>query len=85
MNINLLTWLDVREVKGITPKHFILAKTRLTEKSLFWIEEKLIGRYSLVSVDPHDTDYTTNDWSAYDYWPAFEDPSEAVLYELTWS
>lgn len=84
-SINLLTWLDAREVKGITPKHFVLAKTRLTAQSLIWIEEKLAGRYSLVSADLEDLDYITSDWSSYNYYPAFENPSEAVLYELTWS
>jgi len=42
-----------------------------------WIATTLNGRYSLVTM--MDEDYQKFQV------PAFEDPREAVLYELTWS
>lgn len=72
-NINLYEWFGSREL-AFAPSHFTKATTSLTDESKLWIQEKLIGRYSFSSSDSFITTII----------PAFEDPKEAVFYELTW-
>jgi hypothetical protein len=76
-NINLETWFTERELP-INPKHFTKTSTPLTPEAKAWILERLHGRFSK---------YTKNSGSfgalAHVY-PTFEDPKEAVFYELTW-
>lgn len=80
--INLHTWYNSRELDFL-PKHFILSKTPITHESKSWILEKLKGRFCLVSClsghRPNDVFSLPNDC------PAFEDPQEAILYELKFS
>ena len=88
MNINPLHWFSNREIE-YTPKHFTLAKTPLTEESKLWILNTLIGRFSVYhadEIDQHDSLAVTV-YVSHAIWmrPAFEDPAEAVFYELTWS
>jgi hypothetical protein len=71
-----ITWFTYRRLE-FKPTHFVLAKTPVTAKSIAWIATTLNGRYSLVTM--MDEDYQKFQV------PAFEDPGEAVLYELTWS
>lgn len=75
MNINLMTWFSDREMP-FCPEHFITVRTPITEESKQWILEKLSGRFFL-----------SNDFTVFfgDQIPSFEDPQEAVMYELTWS
>jgi len=75
-NINLHTWFIKREL-DFCPLHFVPTKTAVTEESLIWILEKLQGRFYVGKVD----------FSLFgeDGYPFFEDPKEAVLYELKWS
>lgn len=77
MKINLYTWHSERELK-FCPKHFIRTNTVLTNESKSWILESLNGRFFVAA---HDNDSLLFD----DYYPHFEDPQEALLYELTWS
>jgi len=88
MNINPLHWFSNREIE-YTPKHFTLAKTPLTEESKLWILNTLIGRFSIYHADEMDQDdvlsITVFNLHAILGRPAFEDPTEAVFYELTWS
>jgi hypothetical protein len=80
--INPQVWFGIRELT-FTPKHFVITKTKLSSESKTWILNKLSGRFSLVQYSD-DADHpfvvTGDTW-----FPAFEDPAEAVLYELYWS
>lgn len=82
MNINLLTWFSERQL-DFCPKHFVQANTPISEEKHLWILQNLQGRYYI--------GYNTNDndneflFLLDDTYPFFEDPQEAVLYELTWS
>lgn len=79
--INPQVWFGNRELT-FTPKHFVLTKTKLSIESKTWIINKLSGRFSLVQYTDDSTDFILTG----DIWfPAFEDPAEAVLYELYWS
>lgn len=79
--INPQVWFGYRQLP-YTPKHFVLAKTLLTPESKLWIITKLSGRVSIVQYTDDSTDFFITGDS---YFPAFEDPAEAVLYELYWS
>lgn len=79
--INPQVWFGDRELPH-TPKHFVVAKTLLTPESKLWITTKLSGRVSLVQCTDDSTDFFI---SSDGWFPAFEDPAEAVLYELYWS
>lgn len=61
------------------PNHFILAKTPINKTTQLWIYNKLRGRFSLCVVT--GTDRLIDPVIV----PAFENPQEAVFYELTWS
>jgi hypothetical protein len=75
-NINLETWFTEREL-SVNPKHFTKTSTLLTPEAKVWILEKLHGRFS--------TYHKTNDsFMSSGSCPTFEDPKEAVFYELTW-
>jgi hypothetical protein len=88
MSVNPLHWFSNREIE-YTPKHFTLAKTPITEESKLWILNTLTGRFSIYHSDESEQDdilsitvFVSYDTSGR---PAFEDPTEAVFYELTWS
>ena len=70
-DINLETWFTEREL-SVNPKHFTKTSTPLTFESKAWILEKLHGRFSKYSKSISES------------CPAFEDPKEAVFYQLTW-
>jgi len=78
MNINVDTWHKEREV-DYCPKHFTPTTTPLTDESKLWVLERLHGRYFIALNGPRRSIFETH-ISIY-----FEDPQEAVLYELTWS
>jgi hypothetical protein len=84
--IDPVLWYSEREVTGLTPKHFTRTKTPLTSESKLWIQDNLRGRYCIHhSQLKDDTDTFDLVVSALFGYPAFEDPKEAVVYELTWS
>lgn len=74
--IDIVAWHTER-CMSFKPIHFILASTPITTDSQLWIYNKLKGRFCLVSSK-------NDDWNL-SFVPAFEDPQEAILYELTWS
>jgi hypothetical protein len=74
--IDPVTWFSDREVY-FKPLHFVMTNTHITEESKFWILKNLKGRFALI-----ENDYITRTKK---FVPAFEDPQEAVLYELAWS
>ena len=69
-DINLYTWFTNREL-SFTPKHFVFSRATMTSESKEWVLERLTGRFSVAM---------TNGGFAI----AFEDPKEAMIYELTW-
>jgi hypothetical protein len=78
LSINIDTWNKTREL-NYCPKHFVAATTSLTEESKLWVLERLHGRY-YISLQHMRRSIFDNTVTIY-----FEDPQEAVLYELTWS
>jgi len=80
-NINLTTWFAERNIQSHCPPHFTSTRTRLTPEALNWVSEKTYGRYAIVKNSSVET------WSEAFYFNvvAFEDPKEAVQFELTWS
>jgi len=74
-DVNLYTWFMDRELE-FTPNHFVTSKTPITDDSKIWILEKLSGRFSVCS-NAKSSFFTT-------MYPSFEDPKEALFYELTW-
>ena len=85
-------WFSNRELDH-APKHFVVTKTRLTVPAKTWIIDKLKGRYAIVASSVKSTDEDFDFWfpdaieddSGAGGFPAFEDPNEAIFYELTWS
>ena len=71
IELNEITWYTEREL-FYCPPHFVKAGTKLSDESLAWIHEKLYGRFHVGTT--YDTEY-----------PYFEDPQEAVFFELVWS
>ena len=72
-DINLHTWFMERELDFV-PSHFVVARTALTDDAKLWILEKLTGRFSMTGREGFFGSLA----------PAFEDPKEALFYELTW-
>jgi hypothetical protein len=81
--IDPITWFSEREIK-YTPKHFVVSTTSLTPESKNWILKNLNGRFSVVHWGEQNQTVGIFIDSLYGR-PAFEDPKEALLYELTWS
>lgn len=83
MNINLMTWYANREM-DYCPKHFVQVNTHITDERHQWILENLKGRYY---IGYKTTTNTTPEFLALfeNTYPYFEDPQEAVIYELKFS
>lgn len=82
MNVNPLLWYGERELQHIPP-HFTKATTSLTDDSLFWIMTKCQGRYAITNAEEDDNDIMSIFVLARNIY--FEDPAEAMMYELRWS
>jgi hypothetical protein len=82
MNVNPLLWYGERELQHIPP-HFTKAHTTLTDESLFWVMTKCQGRYTTTNVDEDAEDIMSIFILARNIY--FEDPAEAMMYELRWS
>lgn len=76
-----MTWYTERCLDYL-PKHFVPTKAYWNTDRELWILEKCTGRY-YVGIDESD------EFKAMLFFDEkivyFEDPQEAVLYELTWS
>jgi hypothetical protein len=76
-----ITWFSERELTH-TPKHFVVTSHPCTSESKQWVLDKLSGRFSV-------TYPIVNNSSLIELITpsciAFEDPQEAVFYELKWS
>lgn len=75
-DVNLYTWFMEREL-NFTPGHFVTSKTPLTDESKIWIFEKLSGRFAASNHNQSGGFFGV-------MYPSFEDPKEALFYELTW-
>jgi hypothetical protein len=75
-----ITWFTDREL-NYTPKHFIVTSHPCTPESKQWVLDKLSGRFSITypMVSSNILEILTPSCIA------FEDPQEAVFYELKWS
>lgn len=83
--INPTTWYSEREL-SFTPTHFVVATTPITVESKLWILDSLQGRFSVMSrVDTNTPFQSMLIMHSLDGVPAFEDPKEAMMYELKWS
>jgi hypothetical protein len=71
-DINLDTWFVDRELSA-APDHFVNTTAPMTAEAKEWILEKLHGRFAVSPLS-----------GFLEVSPAFEDPKEAVFYELTW-
>jgi hypothetical protein len=80
MIVNPQLWYGTRELK-LTPPHFVKCSAPLTEASMEWVITKLKGRYTKEDLWDDDTDLFFVDAQSI----SFEDPVEAMLYELRWS
>ena len=76
MNINVHTWFEKRQL-NFCPKHFVKASTPISDDKLFWVLEKLQGRFYVSGNSSSLFDFNDEIY--------FEDSQEAMLYELTWS
>ena len=82
--INPLQYFLKRELSFV-PKHFVAAKTVLTNDSYHWILSNLSGRFAIETKASDSSDELVLSFMTTNTVPAFEDPQEAVLYELRWS
>lgn len=80
MNFDPFLWFGTREMHRVPP-HFIKGNTPLTTESKIWIENKLQGRYCITPDVSDEHDILFSNVSVV----FFEDPKEAMLYELRWS
>lgn len=74
--LNIVTWYTEREM-FYCPVHFVKAGTKITDESLSWIHEKLYGRFHIGK--------GSESIGRGEEYPYFEDPQEAIFYELVWS
>ena len=76
------SWFGTREITGIIPPHFIKSNTPISDESYNWVVKKLAGRFGS-SIDITDISSVSGFMeNSYLY---FEDPKEAMIYELRWS
>ena len=73
-------WFGKRQL-NFHPKHFILSNTPLTTASKQWVFDNIKGRFCIVHTDITQlflVDYNLGNI-------AFENPKDAMFYELKWS
>jgi len=78
-DINLMTWFSERQLE-FCPKHFVKANTCIDDEKKLWVLEKLTGRFCILPSSIGLQSLFDTDDVIY-----FEDPKEAVFYDLTWS
>lgn len=88
--VNLFTWYTNRELDFV-PQHFVFSQTLYYPTSKSWVLESLVGRFAITKTDPHLAQFKTPSDLVFDgnhsneYRIGFEDPKEAVFYDLVWS
>lgn len=78
-DIDPLVWFGTREL-SVVPRHFVRTTSPVTDESMIWVITKLKGRYG-------KTTYLGSSGLVFDnsQYLCFEDPAEAMLYELRWA
>lgn len=76
-----LVWFGTRRL-DVVPRHFIKCPTPMTSESEQWVITKLSGRYVLSNNQRSLSAPFSVNSSSYFY---FEEPKEAMLYELRWA
>jgi hypothetical protein len=79
-SIDPLSWFTDREMP-FTPKHFTVTSHPLSVESKQWVLDTLTGRFSVV----YRLESTSLTFIIPNGNIAFEDPKEAIFYELRWS
>lgn len=82
MEVNPSVWYGTRELPDVPP-HFVKTSAPVTSESLFWVKSKLVGRYSVYIVPITLSSRTLTDSGNTVIY--FENPGEAMMYELRWS
>lgn len=82
MRCNPQIWFGERELKHIPP-HFVRCNTPSSQESLVWVRTVLEGRFALSSAIESNTILLKNPYLSHTIY--FEDPAEAMMYELRWS
>ena len=77
--IDPIIWFAERELT-YPPVHFVTAQTPLTEKSKQWVLDHLRGRFA-ITLDSVDFLFNLDSLG----FISFEDPKEAMIFELKWS
>jgi hypothetical protein len=77
--VNPQVWYGERKLSYVPP-HFVKATTSLTNEALNWVNAILVGRYTVSTYT--DTENYFIETYSYIY---FEDPAEAMMYELRWA
>lgn len=82
-DFNPQLWFGSRKMTMI-PRHFVRSSTPVTEESLQWVEDKLMGRYGIVSEanlsGPGGLFSILFQEVIY-----FESPKDLMMYELYWA
>lgn len=78
------TWFGDRELQ-YTPKHFTITSTPFSSESKIWVLNTFKGRFSTVYWSSDDSTSDPLSLNSVFGKPAFEDPHEAVIFELTWA
>ena len=73
-------WFCERELL-YPPKHFVTTKAKLTEESKQWVLDTLCGRFAVTQNNDNMFDDMFDSIGIV----SFEDPREAMIYELKWS
>jgi hypothetical protein len=79
MNINPIKWFLKREME-FSPPHFVKTSTPTNSESILWIISTLSGRYCISQNIDNTQMFIESSNIAF-----FEDPAEAMMYELRWS
>ncbi len=81
LELNTSTWYTEREL-SYCPNHFVKSSTPVSRDRYLWVQEKLCGRYYVAKNLTKSLEAVLSDSNDFLF---FEDPQEAVFYELVWS
>ena len=81
--IDPLVWFGKRRCDTI-PRHFVKTTTPVTDEAKSWVTATLKGRYAITTVMEEGETLTFIELSDKVVF-YFEDPAEAMIYELRWS
>jgi hypothetical protein len=80
IEIDYNTWFTNRELKE-KPIHFVQATAHATLERVIWVHENLRGRFCIHRKEPPRLDSYFNIVEVI----SFEDPAEAMFFDLRWS